>query len=155
MFESLTPRKRIKLIMKLELKHLKGYLDCGLLGVSPSGNKFYLGVGSNMLGKGVETRSVETFLTDQFKPLLHPLSSLTKEIEHDGERFVPIKRINKDGDVFIECGVNHCGKWYLHFFYADSDYSISFSEFENIIEKLYKWHIDIHGLIERGLAISK
>lgn len=35
---------------------------------------------------------------DEGKPLLHPLSQLTQEIEHKGERFVPIEEIAK-----IEC----------------------------------------------------
>ena len=30
---------------------------------------------------------------DKFKPILHPLSDLNKEIEHNGERFVPLRRL--------------------------------------------------------------
>ena len=30
---------------------------------------------------------------DKFKPILHPLSDLTKEIVHKGERFVPLRKL--------------------------------------------------------------
>ena len=139
--------------MELELKHLKGYLDCGLEFIGTDGQKQILKSLDNALqfsnfGWGHAQRIKE------IKPLLHPLSSLTKEIEHNGERFVPIERINKDGCLSIEYGVNGYGKDYLLFLYADGDDSISFSEFENVIEKLYKWHFNVHNLPD-NLFIDK
>lgn len=138
--------------MELELKHLKGYLDHGLKGVKCAGAPvYYLHSLSKdkFLWKPFYTKGeINGRLLDRIdcKPLLYPLSSLTKEIEHDGERFVPIERINKDGCLSIEHGVNGYGKDYLLFIYADGDDSISFSEFENVIEKLYEWHFNVHNL---------
>ncbi len=44
------------------------------------------------LGKGHQT-SRSGILTEDKKPLVRPLSDLTKEIEHNGERFVPLVRL--------------------------------------------------------------
>lgn len=83
---------------------------------------------------------------DDFKPLLLPLSHLTEEIEHNGERFVPVEKL----------------KWMFDL--EDLDHHLVI-EFEtkitmlkncmDIIEKLFEWHFDVYGLIEKGLAIDK
>ncbi len=74
-----------------------------------------------------------------FKPILHPLSDLTKEIDHNGEKFVPVVEIMKIKDG---------GEWI----------SVQYQPIKNnpywVIEKLYEWHFDIHGLIGEGLAID-
>lgn len=79
------------------------------------------------------------------KPLLFPLSSLTKEIEVNGERFVPIKKLfgeDSDGSMLL---------WLenIHAMFCRFDYTISY------YNKLLEWHFDVFGLIERGLAIDK
>lgn len=73
-----------------------------------------------------------------FKPILRPLSDLTKEIEHNGEKFVPIKKlgINK-----MWLGIND---YHIHV------YNQPYSE----VQQLLEWHFDIFGLIEAGLAID-
>jgi hypothetical protein len=77
-----------------------------------------------------------------FEPLLFPLSNLTKEIEVNGERFVPIdyNAFKKSKQDIIEFQNK-----FLH--YKALKYGI--------MERLLEWHFDVFGLIERGLAIDK
>jgi hypothetical protein len=90
--------------MKLELKHLAAYL--------PYKVKFlWKGIYSvNFLSVRVIKRledKGDDFHYKDIKPILRPLSDLTKEIEHNGEKFVPILELrcieqgNWDGDEFI------------------------------------------------------
>lgn len=71
-----------------------------------------------------------------YKPLLHPLSSLTKPITHNGETFVPI-------DVL---GWNS----YEHIIKSGDCTSVSYL----YVKKLLEWHFDIFGLIKSGHAIE-
>ena len=74
------------------------------------------------------------------KPIIHPLSDLTKEIEHNGERFVPIKLFSREDQKDIEIAMIESSFIELLSFY--------------IIQKLIEWHFDIAGLIEKGEAID-
>lgn len=77
------------------------------------------------------------FLNDEFKPVLHPLSDLTKEIEYKGERFVPFEKISMYNGVeyLIE--------------------QIQLGLVEVIIYKnLLKWNFDVSNLLENDLAIN-
>lgn len=78
------------------------------------------------------------------KPILHPLSDLTKEIEVNGERFVPIIKL-KNFDENITFYNNDI-------YYEKEDWSIYL--FEDIRDYLLQWHFDLFGLIEKGLAID-
>jgi len=76
--------------MKLEIKHLAAYLPYGLTGVydkTPFDGKYTRGT------MKLNCDEFQFFLGNS-KPLLHPLSKLTEEIEHDGDTFVPLKRLN-------------------------------------------------------------
>ena len=78
---------------------------------------------------------------DLCTPIINPLSNLTKEIEHNGEKFVPIDLLRQDG------------------YYIGEDWIIeNFKDVENssfgFIQKLIKWHFDIANLIEKGEAID-
>lgn len=42
------------------------------------------------------------YRSDIIKPILHPLSDLTKEIEHRGEKFVPIVELAKINDKWLK-----------------------------------------------------
>lgn len=88
------------------------------------------------------------FSIESIKPILRPISDITKEIEVNGEKFVPIDFIvdnfhisiakNSPKDEFlIDCKI---GSVLKHSY--------------NIIQKLLEWHFDIFGLIEQDLAIS-
>jgi hypothetical protein len=77
-----------------------------------------------------------TFRIDNIKPILHPLSDLTKEIEHKGEKFVPKLKL-------------------LYLGYRELTYNFQLYVLEfGLIQHLVKWHFDIAGLIEKGEAID-
>lgn len=83
---------------------------------------------------------------NSFRLLLLPLSHLTKEIEHKGEKFVPIayiadKYYTQDWVAKLERCIED-ERWVYHL-----DYSL--------ILHLHEWHFDTFGLIDRGLAIDK
>jgi len=60
------------------------------------------------------SRSIE-----DIKPILHQLSSLTKEIEHKGERFVPIVELAKINDEWLKSGDVYNIKGYSSDVYHD------------------------------------
>ena len=85
------------------------------------------------------------YALSRFKPLLRPLSSLTDEIEHNGERFVPMVEIKNS-------------EYYSH--YELEDFvrnSFSYGSLNSLsyqlITKLHEWHFDVFGLIDRGIAL--
>ena len=85
---------------------------------------------------------------EMIKPILRPLSDLNKEIEHNGDKFIPIEELgyNKEYDVT---------------FYTDGAY---FAIYRNGIHcvcaqgkmllKLIEWHFDVADLISKGQAID-
>lgn len=88
----------------------------------------------------------EPVISDVF-PILRPLSDLTKEIKHNGDKFIPIDwledkyytlSLNKEAERLLdEDGVN----WVNHLSYL-------------LIIHLLEWHFDIFNLIEEKLAID-
>ena len=95
-----------------------------------------------------------TFNLDQIRLYKRPTSDLTKEIEVNGEKFVPIEKLKKllcylETDLSIQIDPTSEG-------YSCECIStvINFKDYYSVVEKLYKWHFDIHGLIEAGLAID-
>lgn len=116
--------------MQLELKHISPYLPYGLKGVynkTPFDGKYT---------KGLMTLSFDEFkyFLGNCKPLLRPLSDLTKEIEHNGEKFVPSEKL-LDSSMLQ---------------YTDDIRMLRHGD----VEKLHEWHFDVFGLIENGLAID-
>ncbi len=71
---------------------------------------------------------------DNIRLILHPLSDLIKEIEINGEKFIPYKKIGWGNGTWF----NDSMAWQ----------TLSFSD----AEKLLEWHFDIFGLINKGLA---
>lgn len=71
------------------------------------------------------------------KPILRPLSDLTKEIEVNGEKFVPQDKM-KHLDL----------EWLIN-----SDNLIMKTNYEDVL-KLLEWHFDIFELIKDKLAID-
>lgn len=106
------------------------------------------------------------------KPVLRPLSDLTKEIHHGGETFIPAGRLvpesfghiqNREIGDFLDRNVviilNVDTDEQLHI-YTDNGISIStrkhrfnVSDFR-IIKLLVIWHFDIAGLIDKNEAIN-
>ena len=180
--------------MKLEIKHLAPYLPYGLK-VYHSAFMFRSNWNENEIGVMVgatDNIQNETFdivmirerdkykLQDSrnhFKPILRPLSDLTKEIEHNGEKFVPILELARLSNFCIYD--NHKIVEKHSFGSADSEASYMFSynkesisfEIENwnsfegssfefvsnnfeLVQKLLEWYFDVFSLIEQNLAID-
>ena len=129
--------------MKLELKHLAGYLPYELKieckDNSELGESSYISEMTGLHESGVDDNYGNNW-TFGIKPILRPLSDLTKEIEVNGEKFVPHTKLGgrpnlKDYDiVYLSKNIDN----------------MSFG----LIQKLLEWHFDIYGLIENGLAIN-
>jgi len=121
--------------MKLETKHLVGYLPYDL--------KMYWEDDQKRPQEPwkLKYESVEFVLNNQNKPILRPLSDLTKEIEVNGEKFIPLDYIStsikdiKQNDRYLFKGLY---------------YNLSYWK----IERLLEMHFDIYGLIENNLAID-
>lgn len=98
--------------------------------------------------KGLQTH----YNTEKFKPILYPISCLTKTIQHGNESFVPMERLRK-----LSCWHKEDMKW---FEIAMSAFSNSTEELEfrdlpyGVCEKLAEWHINFVGIPE-GLYIDK
>lgn len=124
----------------LELKDICGYMPYGLM------QKHY----KNVCPFAIEIQSHiggYVFLKIPFrhgKPLLRPMSDITKEIIHEGERFVPIDVLN-DRERFIE--FDTAGLLYTVGGCMDSDWLMVF-------DKFHEWMFDYRGLISAGLAID-
>lgn len=124
----------------LELKDICGSLPYGLM------QKHYNDVCSftiatqSCMGKDVFHEMPIRF----GKPILRPMSDLTEEITHRGEKFVPLDVFNDRGH-FIEFDV--AGLLYTVGGCMDSDWLMVF-------DKLNEWMFDYRGLISAGLAID-
>jgi len=160
---------------KLELKHLVPYLLYELKAVSERSK--YLLSHSNLDENGVVTidsimatksgyKSIgyswenahesndgasnsQTWNAHDLKPILRPMSDLTKEIEFDNAsgKITMLEEFQKHEDVYLDEENNLCRKpdgsqkvWCIdHLPYSS-------------IQKLFEWHFDVFGLIDKGLA---
>lgn len=98
-------------------------------------------------------------------PILRPLLDLVRDIEINGEKFVPIESFDW-GCLNVDYSLQS-GKIY---FYSDEDWNPKTEEYTkafamidfednrfiewHIMEKLIEWHFDVFGLIDQGLAID-
>jgi hypothetical protein len=95
------------------------------------------------------------------KPILRPLSMLDKEIEVNGEKFIPIYKFwqlagyELGRGQYIESYPNYIKTSHLG---IAIEFKINISDIlssnYNVVEKLCEWHFDIFGLIDAGLAIE-
>lgn len=126
---------------KLELKHLAPYLPYDIMAIDLNTKEIrkvtLLHFTYTTISVGHNHLIYEGILLSKHLPILRPLSDLTKEIEVNGEKFLPIERIKKmyPSDTFSSTA--NLAKWSYR-----------------IIEKLCEWHFDIFGLIEKGLAVD-
>lgn len=123
---------------KLELKHLAPYLPYNTRVISVRGTIFLLDTYSNMKGTGIESRDIQSVFNEQMKPVLRPLSDLTKEILHNGEKFVPLQ--------YLQINID----WYNLEQWKSDHKLMNVEEYNNLLS----WHFDVFGLIEQGLAID-
>ena len=128
---------------KLELKHLAPYLPYGLK---------IQGINHGEIAElscCTETSVNITARTFQYgmwadifdiKPILRPLSDLTKVIQHNGNEFIPYIEYNYIREFLEELST-------LDHTYMDH---VQYK----VIEVLFELHFDVFGLIEKGLAID-
>ena len=140
----------------LKIEHLAPYLPYGLKYIDKDSGEITT----------MRTISAEVNLIDlgwgnahelkEFKPILRPLSDLTKEIEHNGGRFVPIDFF-EIGDDYDECVDYGAGNVKLIGLLEDMA-KYNFIDLPHIqfgvVSKFIEWHFDIHKLIDANLAID-
>jgi len=84
------------------------------------------------------------------KPLLRPLSDLTKEITVNGETFVPLEKFYEVLDCRTPINRNDT-KYEVELLIREG---VSLDTYWIYIQKLFEWHFDVFSLIPRGLAID-
>ena len=121
--------------MKLELKHLAGYLPYSL-------NMQYVSAYNDSLKiRELEINNVNYSLLNQNKPILRPLSELTKENVVDMIECSDFESVYFNSNPSDLIFINTEDKIYL-------------SDILKNTEFLLKNHFDIYGLIDAGLAID-
>jgi hypothetical protein len=122
--------------MILELKHLAGYLPYGVK------CSRYIGSIAKSIYIDLDPYTINgmTYEDNLYKPILRPLSDLTKEIEVNEEKFVPSQEYNYLRFEEISTFKGGCNA--MKFIQARE------------LELLYEMHFDIYGLIEKDLAID-
>jgi len=170
--------------MKLEKKHVLAYLDdglkCSLEGVYVDGTEYDDNpVLEVFMIDGVDSTSIKLYPNnivanlcdfDEVFLILRNLSNLTKEIEHKGEKFVPLlKLVDPDNtdlakmrvesyNPFPQVGLQHD---YYRVIHEKLGEIISINPRNikvlpyHLIEKLLEWKFDIFGLLDRSLAVDK
>jgi len=151
------------MIMKLTLKHIAPYLPYGVEFILSEEGVFNLGSEYGNPYQAYKPMKIINMIfsdkievevygekqnwgagfieLDEIKPILRPLSDLTKEIEVNGEKFVPTSKVE------YQLTIQHVSNYPFDF--ADLQ-RIPHRDFENLI----KWHFDVFGLIPNGLAID-
>jgi len=170
--------------MKLKIEHLAPYLPYGLkLNIQTRRNGEHQGTyimsAENIydvissVNKKVENKS--------YYPILRNLSDLTKEIEVNGEKFVPMVELAKianlditkyslgeyNGDTYgILCDIKNDDdidthevlgfdliSGFGHHYKPSKNFTIVNNQLQ-LWNKLFEWHFDIFGLIQNNLAID-
>jgi len=158
--------------MKLELKHLAPYLPfylkCHAMGEfkfgtedsdSPIPETFVLnGLLLNNKASIMCLGQNELIPLYELFPILRPLSDLTKEIEIDGKKFVPIENIKKSMLIDLEY-IDKDGIKSIHYSTGEIDLIAIWNEIADecpigFYNLLLKWHFDVFSLIDKGLAID-
>lgn len=131
----------------LELKDICGYLPYGLKFLSDYFSTPHEIVSIDLTDNTADFSNNCGYTNKslgEVKPILCPMSDLTKEITHRGEKFVPLGVLNNRGH-FIE--FDTAGLLYTVGGCMDSDWLMVF-------DKFHEWMFDYRGLISAGLAID-
>ena len=190
--------------MKLELKHLAPYLPYGLNIDTSYWDDEPSPIGKNIISEMTQDDVIcsygwasthgrmiqQEYSIDRIKPILRPLSDLTKDIEHNGEKFVALVKLYETAYYgifkyvtpykinFIDQEDNSLGlvvrdedeerngftlnfptdhyNWFEFRLTLDNEnlsHNMTLNQFQ-LFEKLFEWHFDVFGLIEKGLAID-
>ena len=144
---------------KLTLEHLTSYLPYNVKVIIPNTSMRCTLSGINFKDKTIEVdyprkkrqccgeiisffdgkdRRHNSYI-DNCKLLLHPLSKLTEEIEHNGEKFIPLNKLSNHAyDVIIDN--NFVLEDIERLLYRD-------------IKKLFEWNFDVFDLHSKNLCI--
>lgn len=144
-----------------ELKDICGYLPYGLKVMHKNAPQY--GTFDLEVGKRRSPSGLSYYVEENEIPILRPMSNLTKEITHKGDRFVPIvefiKQVNKyfkwdDSRHKIEIG-DSCILVMVYSRPLDA-WGTEMRLYLTIgrLDKLSEWMFDYRGLIEAGLAID-
>ena len=132
--------------MKLELKHIAPYLPYGLKFRNGKEFDVVTGIDNNTVISLFRGHLANFTSIEEIKPILRPLSDLTKEIEVNGTKYESVEHyfeeiyytqtFHKQVKSIIqdERWINHCE--YI------------------LVEFLFEHHFDVFGLIPQGLAID-
>jgi len=130
--------------MKLELKYLAGYLPYDLNTRYLLSNVVNIDQFMDELRYKKLTAANCDFVLQFCKPILRPLSDLTKKIEVNGEKFVPIIKLNLDYDWSDNISI----------YDFSTITGLNMEDIYFVTDSLLEWHFDIYGLIDAGLAID-
>lgn len=141
--------------MKLELKHLAPYLPYRVKIIGNTHGEVGTLSALNENSVQIDGRTMQYgWWADLFdiKLILHPLSDLIKEIEVNGERFVPAEELY-EGDVW---DWKNDREYYGSFYEWITSFNLKDVETLEFchVQKLIEWHFDVFGLIDLGLAID-
>ena len=162
----------------LTIKELATYLpyELKIKNIHPNINGFINTLDCILLHRMFNWETENTLNIKWNKPILHPLSDLTKPITHNGETFVPMEKLCNDfcnrtpcnpefGTSKILMHADNGGglKWWfvyhrnkMTFELSDDNRDMSnhtIPQYE-MFQKLFEWHFDVFGLIPRNLAID-
>jgi hypothetical protein len=139
---------------KLQLKHLAGYLPYELK--IQNGKEFDIvtGVSKENVESIFRGTYENTSMIKDVKPILRPLSDLTKPITIDGITFVPDTWIDDNIKTNVEIYKFLNGEISLDIETENYNQTIDLMDGYLIMQKLLEWHFDIYGLIDKGLAID-
>lgn len=125
----------------LTLEQLAPYLPYNLKVQSKLDGIYELSTYSSMDGN-LEKQDIYSCLSNNYKPILRPLLDLTKTIEVNGKKFIPIDKLDEMyGQTISLNETRHlirpitCEPYIL-------------------IRQLFEWHFDVFSLIKNNLAIN-
>lgn len=146
-------------MFRLTLEHIAPYLPYGVSIEVTKFNKKYitdswgLKCQSDYLVSEYERGVRSGLMLSQIKPLLRPLSDLTREITDKWNKFIPTTELEK-----IRKGINiyKPSNYPIEISIQTEDYTQEIDLYDGyiILQKLFEWHFDVFGLIEKGLAID-
>jgi hypothetical protein len=129
---------------RLQLKHLAPYLPYGFLyGIYDHQKVIIRGMNYNSDYLNIDfeinnhNKVSSTCFFNEIKPILRPLSDLTKEIEVNGEKFVPL-------DVLADLFGHGC---------LDFDLTDVLNQPYKQMQKILEWHFDVFNLHSKKLCI--
>jgi hypothetical protein len=132
--------------MKIELKHIAPYLPYKVKAITAQKDIVEV-EGLYTFGDIYSTIGDTPFYTILL--ILRPLSDLTKEIEIEGKKFVPIELI-KDIMYEVEQRYDFPISMYINGSWVYSCEELPY----DLVQKLFEWHFNVFGLIEKGLAVD-